>query len=153
MAGDHMVLKLVARPIVDYICKYKNWCNTTFPRKLAKLQSECKRFSESAAAANIGDECDYGLDMGKMDMITLCVSFTPYDPETCANKGCPEGCPERKQAKMARCGACKRAWYCSRNCQSKHWKDVHKMECKSIASSEACIIPLSAMSIANILAF
>ena len=40
----------------------------------------------------------------------------------CASPGCAgQG--------IRRCGACREAWYCSRPCQTAHWRGEHKREC------------------------
>ena len=39
-------------------------------------------------------------------------------------------------AKMMRCTQCKRAWYCGRPCQKKHWKQ-HKRACTAAVAGEA----------------
>ena len=31
---------------------------------------------------------------------------------------------------LLRCGKCKQAWYCSKECQNSHWKAAHKLVCK-----------------------
>ena len=40
--------------------------------------------------------------------------------------------------KVQMCGRCKRVKYCSRACQSKHWKAGHKAQCaRWVAEAEA----------------
>ena len=34
--------------------------------------------------------------------------------------------------KAMRCGQCKSAWYCTRDCQKQHWS-IHKSQCKALA--------------------
>jgi len=46
-------------------------------------------------------------------------------PKTCFS--CREQFPDRK---LTMCGQCKCNRYCSKTCQSKHWKAVHKERCK-----------------------
>jgi hypothetical protein len=36
-----------------------------------------------------------------------------------------------------RCGACGRAWYCSRSCQAEHWKTGHKAACAKLKATAA----------------
>lgn len=31
-----------------------------------------------------------------------------------------------------RCSACKKAWYCGRSCQNKHWIEFHRKDCKEM---------------------
>lgn len=33
---------------------------------------------------------------------------------------------------LKKCGACKMARYCSKVCQKKHWKEIHKVTCKAV---------------------
>ena len=40
-------------------------------------------------------------------------------------------CPMCKKVAENKCTACKEVFYCSRECQKKHWK-THKIECKSL---------------------
>eukprot|EP00755_Sulcionema_specki_P023280 Sspe_Gene.78535::Locus_49125_Transcript_1_1_Confidence_1.000_Length_1364::g.78535::m.78535 len=42
--------------------------------------------------------------------------------------GCTKGCDD-VGAPLQRCSVCKRAYYCGKECQQKHWK-AHKRECK-----------------------
>jgi hypothetical protein len=41
-------------------------------------------------------------------------------------------CHKENPAKLKRCGECKFEHYCSRGCQARHWKTVHKLECQKI---------------------
>lgn len=41
---------------------------------------------------------------------------------SCANCG-------ETEARLARCSRCRSVWYCSRECQSSHWRASHKREC------------------------
>jgi hypothetical protein len=34
-----------------------------------------------------------------------------------------------KPGAKSRCGGCRTALYCNRDCQKQHWKRVHKAEC------------------------
>jgi len=36
---------------------------------------------------------------------------------------------KKNKSNMKRCGRCKKAWYCSVECQRKDWS-IHKLECK-----------------------
>eukprot|EP01084_Bolivina_argentea_P214251 363761_1 len=36
----------------------------------------------------------------------------------------------------SRCGGCKLVYYCNVNCQSKHWKIIHKKQCKKIRKNK-----------------
>ena len=45
------------------------------------------------------------------------------------------GCPRKLKADgtpLDQCGGCKRCYYCSRGCQTAHWKAGHKAECKEL---------------------
>jgi MYND finger len=42
-------------------------------------------------------------------------------------------CGKSSEEKMPCCSRCKKQSYCSRDCQSKHWK-VHKQDCKPVAA-------------------
>eukprot|EP00959_Pyramimonas_sp_CCMP1952_P070244 1466767-Pyramimonas_sp.AAC.1 len=44
----------------------------------------------------------------------------------CSNPGCTT---QRPSGQLKRCGACKAAQYCDRDCQLRHWKQGHKKEC------------------------
>ena len=40
-------------------------------------------------------------------------------------------CPVCNKVAETKCTACKAVFYCSRDCQKKHWK-AHKFDCKSL---------------------
>ena len=48
---------------------------------------------------------------------------------TCFNPSCDN--PGTK-----RCGRCKRAFYCSSDCQVAHWRSGHKRRCKATAEEK-----------------
>lgn len=63
-------------------------------------------------------------------------------PRQCSNPGCEN---VESDKPFLRCSQCKAAYYCSkyvnlviyiinRECQSKHWKSGHKLECKKAIS-------------------
>jgi len=31
--------------------------------------------------------------------------------------------------RLLKCSRCRVAWYCGKECQTKHWKSVHREEC------------------------
>ena len=47
----------------------------------------------------------------------------------CDNKKCQK--IEKKVKEFSRCGRCKKTRYCSPECQKRHWKQGHKLECKA----------------------
>jgi hypothetical protein len=53
---------------------------------------------------------------------------TPLSLEVCAF--CEES-PERAALKLNRCGRCRQVSYCSKGCQTAHWKG-HKAQCKKV---------------------
>lgn len=53
-----------------------------------------------------------------------------------SGKGCAaEGCSRLDAQK--KCGQCKRVFYCSTNCQKRHWKAAHKRFCKNPEDPQA----------------
>jgi len=40
-------------------------------------------------------------------------------------------CPTCQKIAETKCTACKKVFYCSKDCQKKHWK-IHKFECQSL---------------------
>jgi len=60
-------------------------------------------------------------------------------PRDCSGPGC-------RRAGVSRCSQCKNAYYCSRDCQGRHWP-VHKQNCKQsrkAESSEKATTPVAA---------
>ena len=55
---------------------------------------------------------------------------TQVDPDLLANREC--NCCHKTTSNYQRCSACKRAYYCSKECQVKAWKAGHKAECKNL---------------------
>ena len=49
----------------------------------------------------------------------------------CAGPDCPRKIKE-DGAPLDQCGGCKRCYYCSKACQTAHWKAGHKAECKEL---------------------
>ncbi len=39
---------------------------------------------------------------------------------------------DKKARELKTCGGCKMVYYCSMECQTKHWKSCHKKECKKL---------------------
>ena len=58
--------------------------------------------------------------------IQLVASLEKDANQSCAN--C-EQAAECFSEKLKHCARCKAAWYCGRDCQTKHWKDGHKIDC------------------------
>jgi len=56
------------------------------------------------------------------------------DSHLCCNPECPNIDDLEKQKNCMRCSRCRKALYCSKVCQSVHWK-VHKQACKSPTES------------------
>jgi hypothetical protein len=58
--------------------------------------------------------------------ITDCIEtgLAMYPLPTAVCKGCA-----RRVLGWRTCGKCKKAKYCSRECQARHWKNNHKLEC------------------------
>merc|ERR1712096_261091 len=50
----------------------------------------------------------------------------------CFGCGMPEG---TNGMKLHHCAGCAAAVYCSKECQKKHWKAGHKLDCKKTAST------------------
>eukprot|EP00808_Paulinella_micropora_P003501 g40507.t1 len=46
-----------------------------------------------------------------------------------SSKSKRKDCHVCKKACNLRCGACKKFWYCSVECQTKHWEESHMEEC------------------------
>ena len=77
----------------------------------------------------------------------------PNDPQ--GNVNCCDHCqkPFTSDVKSMKCGGCFLPRYCSKDCQSEHWKSVHKKECKLFQNDPCAEIakdlnvrPLSAMA-------
>ncbi|KAL0915510.1 hypothetical protein M5K25_015935 [Dendrobium thyrsiflorum] len=43
-------------------------------------------------------------------------------------------CPVCTRSASKKCSRCKSVWYCSQECQSKHWKAEHKSKCREVGS-------------------
>ena len=56
----------------------------------------------------------------------------------CAWAGCGKQLPA-DPAEQSRCGRCKRAFYCNRSCQKKHWKEGHKHACEEPPCCAICL--------------
>lgn len=63
--------------------------------------------------------------------ITNCIETgaAMYPLPTAVCKGCA-----RRVLGWRTCGKCKKAKYCSRKCQARHWKNSHKLECCTVVS-------------------
>lgn len=60
-------------------------------------------------------------------------------PRVCSGCGQPEGKPRLKT-----CAKCSTALYCSRDCQTSHWK-IHKKECRNPKSNASQQLPETPM--------
>ena len=79
--------------------------------------------SEGSTMEPVGQKMETQLDSFQENL------GDPLTPCACCQK-CALG------YKLHRCSRCKRAHYCSRECQSKHWKRGHKRECKPSPTAE-----------------
>ena len=140
-SDEHFVLKLYAKPLIDYIAEEKGWKVDIIPRKIIRLN---KRKVEFAKLINASKNYDYNLDQGRIDIGGLASEIFVHDPDTCAACGAND-----KQLKY--CQSCKSVWYCSRDCQKAHWKPTHKAECEIIGKAFAT--GLSNANISRILAW
>lgn len=70
-------------------------------------------------------------------------------PHFCNNPGCSTASGVSEVAlvsgKSCMCGGCKVARYCSKGCQTKHWK-VHKPACKALAAAATAAETAAAIS-------
>lgn len=60
--------------------------------------------------------------------------YNPYCKNTKSTNG----------ADLSNCAGCKKARYCSKDCQKQHWKD-HKLYCKHVASGGTSSASLDAL--------
>eukprot|EP00657_Telonema_sp_P-1_P001933 TRINITY_DN14716_c0_g1_i1.p1 TRINITY_DN14716_c0_g1~~TRINITY_DN14716_c0_g1_i1.p1 ORF type:complete len:151 (-),score=46.75 TRINITY_DN14716_c0_g1_i1:72-524(-) len=58
---------------------------------------------------------------------------TCQPPSPSSDKHC--ACCRPEEGKLSRCSRCRTVWYCSRDCQSKHWKQ-HKDRCVQVQREE-----------------
>jgi MYND finger len=42
------------------------------------------------------------------------------------------GCCAKKTCNLRKCSSCKSVGYCGKECQTKHWKMGHKLDCKAL---------------------
>lgn len=57
-----------------------------------------------------------------------------FAPKVCCRRGCFQ---EIRDTVVKQCSGCKRAIYCSRECQAKDWKEGgHKRECKLMTTKD-----------------
>jgi len=48
-------------------------------------------------------------------------------------------CSGKPTTRLSVCSACKRVKYCSRDCQSIHWKRIHRIVCKNVELLDQCL--------------
>lgn len=53
----------------------------------------------------------------------------PDTPLTCANCGCNSSNNSSNSDHLKACTRCKSVLYCGRDCQRRHWKSQHRLEC------------------------
>lgn len=99
---------------------------------LAIRYAESKQFMDMSTGIRLEDDhvefvkmfpCSLEQLLGAADTFFRMKSKTPVL--------CWAGC-EEKGANLSRCSRCKTALYCSKSCQSDHWKASHKHNCKLI---------------------
>lgn len=50
-------------------------------------------------------------------------------------------CKQCGNISTLRCGLCGKAWYCSKECQTLHWRNTHKAKCSGYKPKPAAISP------------
>ena len=93
----------------------KAMVNDTFSVGTSNIITEEFRTSKAAACEKY-----------RADASELIERLENQGKKSCANCKRDAQCFSRK---MKRCTRCKAAWYCGRECQLKHWKDGHKIDC------------------------
>ena len=102
---------------------------------------------EVAYIANFEDKVGYDRDAKAAELSPLLWEGNLQLPDgavvqTCSGFGC--GKRESRPHEFERCGRCRRAVYCSRECQRKNWKAFHKGVCSRFVEIAPLARPLRA---------
>ena len=100
---------------------------------------------EVAYIANFEDKVGYDRDARAAELSPLLWEGNLQLPDgavvqTCSGFGC--GKRESRPHEFERCGRCRRAVYCSRECQRKNWKAFHKGVCSRFVEIAPLARPL-----------
>ncbi|GAQ79624.1 hypothetical protein KFL_000340270 [Klebsormidium nitens] len=56
----------------------------------------------------------------------------------CSNPDCTQNLYETKKKDFQKCSKCLRVQYCSKDCQTSHWKAKHRHECQRVSDASLC---------------
>jgi hypothetical protein len=113
---DHgLVASLHRRKLLKFMHERLDWSFEKTPHEIAKIIRKYKRH-------------DDGIDYSKEIMINELVdAFCSIAHFMCANCGLIA----TQSLKMKSCSKCHSVYYCSCDCQLRHWKKMHKKECNN----------------------
>lgn len=121
MNYDSYRLYLYRRQLLDFISQTMCWSLEKVPKRIAKRVK--KMYPHLCQPQN---KTDYD---SSPDLMTLysCMS----EPKEMFSKDECYQCGVKKE-KMQKCSMCHKARYCSKECQTLHWKSSHKDECQDL---------------------
>lgn len=117
---DSYRLFLYRKNLLDHISMTCGWKLEKVPKRIAHhVKKMCPDLCQS--------QNKYDFDSGA-DVMTLygCLHQKPlWSKEECLT------C-KASDVKLKKCNACQKVYYCSKECQTKHWKCGHKDECRDL---------------------
>ena len=99
------------------------------------LQNDQNREDTASSAGAKKKESSEAANMLTFSRQKLALMQSEYDPKCCNHCGKPA--IEALSGNLMTCQNCKTAKYCSRDCQTEHWKQKHKIQCKEIVRLKA----------------